>query len=69
MHHLIRDRHVLKAKVSEFDRLAQNRAEPFIKHRTMEREIDYFKRQEEIQFAHDPKQSLEIARKVRLHGP
>jgi hypothetical protein len=72
---LLRDRHVLNSKLSQFNRLSQNHHEAVMKRQTMWQDItsatnDYFRRHEENQLMESGKQAAEIAgktREVRVH--
>jgi hypothetical protein len=67
---LVRDRDILGAKLSQFDRLSQNHHEAVLRRNSMRGQIsgatnEFFKRQEELQLIDFWKQALDIDRKTR----
>ena len=67
---LVRDRHVLDAKLGQFDRLSQNHSEAVLRRSTMRDDIEattneFFRRQEEFQLADYYNQANEVDKKTR----
>ena len=67
---LVRDRHVLDAKLSQFDRLSQNHSEAVLRRSTMRDDIevttnDFFRRQEEFQLIDDYHKAVDVDKKTR----
>lgn len=67
---LLRDKQILKAKLTQFDRLSSNHLESIEKRRSMREQINnttinYFTRQEELMLIDFNKSAVESSRKVR----